>query len=235
MKKLFLKPCPVCYGHTAVMFLENGAQVVRCTNCGCGSAAQATEEEAANAWNQRGRCTDRRYTKIKYTEKGVYIAYQQGAGFVNEYTVKCTDEPAPNFLEALMDLRQFCIEMCELPEDYLDRITVKSVSLNYGGEADTMGATITACMELYNSNAPLNINTPNKPEAPYNPDQEWDEKTCLTEDCVYAIRNLALAAEEYLLGTRQQTSLFDGEGKSSDADQDGKTAEHAEAAPHKVA
>lgn len=57
---------------------------------------------------------------------------------MNEYTAKCTEEPAPNFLEALKDLRQFVIEMCELPEDYIDRITVKSVSLNYGGEADTI-------------------------------------------------------------------------------------------------
>lgn len=217
--KIFLKPCPVCYGHTAAMFTEEGAKVVRCVNCGCECAAQATEEQAADAWNKRKTLGDRRYTKIKYSDKGVYIAYQQGAGFVNEYTAKCTEEPAPNFLEALKDLRQFVIEMCELPEDYIDRITVKSVSLNYGGEADTMGATISASMELYNSNAPLNINTPNKPEMPYNPDQEWDEKNCLTEECVFAIRKLVLVAEEYLSGVRQQTSLFEqSEEKHSDQD-----------------
>lgn len=144
---------------------------------------------------------------------------------MNEYTAKCTEEPAPNFLEALKDLRQFVIKMCELPEDYIDRITVKSVSLNYGGEADTMGATISASMELYNSNAPLNINTPNKPEMPYNPDQEWDEKTCLTEECVFAIRKLVLVAEEYLSGVRQQTSLFEAE----------KNSDQGETVPPKVA
>ena len=218
--KIFLKPCPVCYGHTAAMFTEEGAKVVRCVNCGCACAAQA-----ADAWNKRKTLGDRRYTKIKYSEKGVYIAYQQGAGFVNEYTAKCTEEPAPNFLEALKDLRQFVSEMCELPEDYIDRITVKSVSLNYGGEADTMGATISASMELYNSNAPLNINTPNKPEMPYNPDQEWDEKICLTEECVFAIRKLVLVAEEYLSGVRQQTSLFEAE----------KNSDQGETVPPKVA
>lgn len=83
-----------------------------------------------------------------------------------------------------------------------------------------MGATISASMELYNSNAPLNINTPNKPEMPYNPDQEWDEKTCLTEECVFAIRKLVLVAEEYLSGVRQQTSLFEAE-KNSDQGETG--------------
>ena len=42
--KIFLKPCPVCYGHTAAMFTEEGAKVVRCVNCGCACAAQATED-----------------------------------------------------------------------------------------------------------------------------------------------------------------------------------------------
>lgn len=65
----------------------------------------------------------------------------------------------------------------------------------------------------------MNINTPNKPEMPYNPDQEWDEKTCLTEECVFAIRKLVLVAEEYLSGVRQQTSLFEqSEEKHSDQD-----------------
>ena len=42
--KIFLKPCPVCYGHTAAMFTEEGAKVVRCVNCGWACAAQAIEK-----------------------------------------------------------------------------------------------------------------------------------------------------------------------------------------------
>lgn len=153
---------------------------------------------------------NRRYTKIKYNAKtGVYIAYQQGQGWVNECTIKCGEMPAPKFLVALRNLREHVIALCELPKDYKDRITVTSVSLNYGGQMETMGATITAQMELLNSNCPLNLNTPNKPCEPYNADQEWDDKTCLTDECVSAINYLEAAADEYLQGVRAQIGLFD--------------------------
>ena len=151
----------------------------------------------------------RRFTKIKYNKGNVFVAYEQGA---NEYSMKCNEMPRAEFIQALIDLQEEVIEMCELPESYLERITVKSVSLNYGGKKETMGATITASMELFNSNAPLNLNTPNKPVEPYaegDYDDETLEKMCLTEDCVEKINTLINEANLYVDGKRAQGSLFD--------------------------
>ena len=151
----------------------------------------------------------RRFTKIKYNKGVVFVAYEQGA---NEYSMKCNEMPRAEFVQALIELQEEVIRMCELPDEYLDRITVKSVSLNYGGKKETMGATITASMELFYSNAPLNLNTPNKPVEPY-ADGEYDdealEKMCLSEECVEKIFILINEANLYVDGKRAQGSLFD--------------------------
>ena len=152
----------------------------------------------------------RRFTKIKYNKGNVFVAYEQGA---NEYSMKCNEMPRAEFVQALIDLQEEVIQMCELPDEYLKRITVKSVSLNYGGKRETMGATITASMELYNSNAPLNLNTPNKPVEPYNNEADYDdemlEKMCLSEACIEKLNILINEANLYVDGKRAQGSLFD--------------------------
>ena len=159
----------------------------------------------------------RRFTKIKYDGSQVELHYEDGEGYADKYTMKCSERPRPELGKAFMDLGVEVIQLCELPDNYLDRIIVRSVSLNYGGKQETMGATITAQMELYHSNCPLNLNTPNKPVEPYNTDCDYDDDTyakmCLSGDCIDKLETLIKEAELYVDGKRAQGSLFDDAGQ----------------------
>lgn len=152
----------------------------------------------------------RRYTKIKYDEKKgkVYLAFSCGQNYENNYTVECTEKPAPEFIEAMKALNEIVVQMCELPESYQKRIATKSVSLSYGGESEVMSATISAQMELYESNTPLNLNTPNKPAEPYSEAQEYDEVTCLSRKCIERLEILMEEADRYVDGHRAQGTLW---------------------------
>lgn len=151
-----------------------------------------------------------RFKKIKFNGQKVTLVYERETkdGGWDEYSLSCSDQPLPSFKDALQSLAQDIREMAELPEDYLTRITVTSVSLSYAGEEEVMGAVITGQMLLYHSVVGLNINTPHKPSAPYGEDA--DPKQLLTEDCVKRIEELIRAAEKYVDGERAQGELFPG-------------------------
>lgn len=154
----------------------------------------------------------RRFTKIKFDGVTVELHYEEGDGYTDKYTMKCNELPRPDMVVAFDELREEARLLCELPEDYLQRIDVRSVSLNYGGKQETMGATITARMKLEYSNAPLNLNTPNKPVEPYsegNYDDEILQKMCLRPECVEKLEALIDAANYYVDGQRAQGNLFD--------------------------
>ena len=154
----------------------------------------------------------RRFTKIKFDGTTVELHYEEGDNFADKYTMKCNELPRPDLVVAFDNLREEARVLCELPADYLPRIDVRSVSLNYGGKQETMGATITARMALEYSNAPLNLNTPNKPVEPYNEgnyDDEMLEKMCLRPECVDKLEKLIDEANYYVDGNRAQGSLFD--------------------------
>jgi hypothetical protein len=151
-----------------------------------------------------------RFNKIKLTKDGkVHLEYQVKAkkgGSWDDFSFTCSDEPKPEFRNALIDLAQDVIKMCELPEDYLGRIVVKGVSFSWGGEAEVMGAVIVAQMSLRKSNIPLNLNTPHKPSEPYS--EGADESQLLSDDCVGRLEDLIKEAEDYVKGIRAQGNLF---------------------------
>ena len=154
----------------------------------------------------------RRFKKIKFDGVNVFIQYEDGNNFQNEYTLKCDEQPRPEMAQAFKALAYEVLLLCELPEDYLGRLEVRSVSLNYGGKQETMGATFSARMKLNYSNAPLNLNTPNKPVEPYsegNYDDEILQKMCLRPECVEKLENLIDEANYYVDGNRAQGNLFD--------------------------
>ena len=70
-------------------------------------------------------------------------------------------------------------------------------------------------MKLAYSNAPLNLNTPNKPEEPYNTDCEYDDETyakmCLRSECIDKLYQLIDEANYYVDGQREQGNLFEGQ------------------------
>lgn len=152
-----------------------------------------------------------RIRKVKVTkEKRISMAYEipNKKGNWDEFTFVCADEPRPEFITALATLAEHVIEMCELPTAYLEKIKVRGVSFSFGGENDTMGATISAAMELQNSHPDLNINTPHKAVEMYNPETPKDDMQLLSGKCIEALSELITECEAYVKGDRAQGSLF---------------------------
>ena len=148
--------------------------------------------------------------KIKIKGTDVYLAWEDRneANAVIESSMTSKEPGRPELYQALAALAPDVIKMCELPEDYLDRITVRSVSFSYGGPDGTMGATISAGMHLEESYQDLNLNTPHKASAMYNPDTPDDEMQLLSSDCIERLEALQEECEAYIKGDRAQGSLF---------------------------
>ncbi len=151
-----------------------------------------------------------RFKKIKLTKEGkVQVEYEtkNSKGTTDEYSFSCADEPKVSFKKAMDDLAPDVLEMCELPEDYLNRIRVAGVSFSYGGENEIMGAVIIAQMVLEKSNLSLNLNTPHKIAEFYG--ETGDKRQLLNPDCVGRLDELIVEASDYVKGIRAQTNLFD--------------------------
>jgi len=151
-----------------------------------------------------------RIKKIKVTsDKKVNIAYEKisKTGMWDEYTFTCSELPRPELLTSLSQIAPHVIEMCELPDSYVDKIDVRSVSFSYGGEKEVMGATITSQMKLDKSNCNLNLNTPHKASDSYS-DAPADEKQLLTDICIDDLGRLCDEVKLYIGGERAQGKLF---------------------------
>ncbi|MDR3348825.1 MAG: hypothetical protein LBO03_04360 [Acidaminococcales bacterium] len=156
-------------------------------------------------------------SKVKHNKEGVYIEYadfiprlpRKGESAALAWlTLKCPEPPAPPFLAALQALAEDTAEICELPGDYAARIKVSGLTIKRG-EGGTK-VVITAQMELYNSDAPLNLNTP-LTEAPIGSALETKMNAVCHE------------AELYIQGERLQASLFPPE---ADEDEEAAGALH---------
>jgi len=150
-----------------------------------------------------------RFNKIKATKEGkIKMEYEvkNEKGGWDEFSFSCAEEPKPSFTAALADLTRDALEMCELPDVYLDRLQASGVSFSYGGENETMGAVIIASMLLNKSNTNLNLNTPHKTEDFYG--ETGDEMQLLNPECVSRLHRLIEEAEDYVKGIRAQGNLF---------------------------
>ena len=137
-----------------------------------------------------------RFNKIKVSKDSRYrFEYEvtKNDGEVDELTLSSKDRPRPEFLSTLDKLKPFVVEICELPNSYESKITVRGVSFSYGGASEVMGATITSVMTLENSTAPLILNTPHKTESFYS--EHGDERQLLPEKCVEVLNDLCDEAE----------------------------------------
>ena len=151
-----------------------------------------------------------RFKKIKITsEKKIMMLFekQSKSKAWDEYSLTCSEEARPEFYAAMQSLNKHVIEMCELPDDYIERITVRGVSFSYAGMDDVMGATISAGMRLDDSYTQLNLNTPHKASDSYS-GQDPDPMQVLDDKCVEALDRLCEEAELYIDGDRAQMQLF---------------------------
>lgn len=151
---------------------------------------------------------ERRLKKLKLDRFGkVDLSYQarrDDSAPWDDYTMSCNAAPRPEMALALQALVPDVLDICELPDDYAGGMTVASVSLSYGGDAETMGAVITALKALVGARAPLVLNTPHLPSASYS---DGDEPT-LGGETVAKLLDVEGEAFLYVDGDRAQGSLF---------------------------
>lgn len=132
-------------------------------------------------------------SKVKLKDDRVIIEYEKKSDVVernNQFALACADEPLPEFTAALTGLARYVLEICELPEDMLNRVKVTGVTYS------STGAVVTAQISLLKSNCPLNINTPHVAESE------------MTPMCVTALQHVRDEAKRYVLGERAQGELF---------------------------
>lgn len=155
-----------------------------------------------------------KYTRIKKVKvaddkiKIIYERFNETTRTWDEYSVSCSDLARPEFYAALKALAPHVIEMCELPEEYVDRIKVTGVTFDYSGKDEVMGAVIIAQMKLDKSYTNLNLTTPHKASAPYSEYSPPDPMQLLTPECIAALDNLCDEVKTYLRGERAQLSMF---------------------------
>jgi hypothetical protein len=147
-----------------------------------------------------------RITKVKFDGSKVRIEYEnkrEDQKQWDEFTLQSADLPTLELTDALADLRQDVLAICELPADDLLKLTVRGVTLTHTN--DVLGACITALKSLKTANAPLVINTPHLPETPYGD----GDSPVLATSTVDRLHTLMLAAERYIDGERAQADLFE--------------------------
>ncbi|MCB1305684.1 MAG: hypothetical protein KDK37_15460, partial [Leptospiraceae bacterium] len=100
-----------------------------------------------------------RFRKIKYTGEPLRVSLvweKQNGDSWDEYSMSSLDQPHSDFVAALQGLVPSVIEICEWnPEDEENefyRHSIRGVTLGYGGENETMGASISSMRALKNSN-----------------------------------------------------------------------------------
>ena len=183
----------------------------KCSQCGNKGACQngLCLECSAKLIMDKSRSQIVRFLKIKVTKDGkIGIIYElRNKEQWDEYSMTSSDKAKPSFHEALQALTEDIVDMCELPNNYQDRIIVKGVSFSYGGEKEVMGATIIAQMQLRRSNVPLNLNTPHKAEEPYG-EGEGDPAQLLSDSCIRRLETLMEEAEDFMKGIRAQVDMF---------------------------
>jgi hypothetical protein len=157
--------------------------------------------------------TETRFTKIKYDGAKVRIEYEveREGKEPDEYSLFSADAPSTSFQAALGALREDVIAICELPADQMDKLHIRGVSISHTN--GIMGACITALKTVQTANAPLVLNSPHLPSAPYsdNPEPVLPPETC------ERLRALMAEAQKYIDGERAQGNLFADVASSEDA------------------
>src|SRR5438309_1841834 len=105
------------------------------------------------------------FKKIKLADGVVTLELEEkpSAQREEQRVVTSREAPHPDFVEAFAAFIPVVIDLCELPEDYADGLTVRSASLSLDEEGNR-GIVVTSLKKLSKVPAPLVLNTPHVSE-----------------------------------------------------------------------
>lgn len=141
---------------------------------------------------------------VEYTKE-----CEKKPGCEDEFSTTYNERATDSLYRALQALRIDLEAICELPEGYGDRITVKGVSLSYSS-AGKRGCVITGQMELFGSVCPLNLNTPHKVEAfDDEEDKNNNHKNLLDPATIMRLNSFLAEVAKYIGGERAQVDMME--------------------------
>jgi len=164
--------------------------------------------------------------KIQIKGEKIHLEYSKripkgnGEELVDDYTMTCSEAPLPDFHRVLQSLKEYVVEICELPDNYADGIKVTGVSFTHDDES--WGAVMSAVKTLKSSNTPFNIHTPWKEashefQAPTK--SAGENKILLSKNCTKSLELLREHCFRYIDGERAQVTLpFETKGKRTKAE-----------------
>nr|DAL55741.1 MAG TPA_asm: hypothetical protein [Caudoviricetes sp.] len=121
----------------------------------------------------------------------------------DEYHMRCSDLPRPEFFQALAEIGRDVLELLEFPSTWLGDIKVRGVTYTYSDKGNK-GVVITAVRDLNKSSRQMNLVTPCFLYDSDNPDTFTIPYFTLER-----LNKLEEEAERYIDGDRAQGSLFD--------------------------
>jgi hypothetical protein len=101
-------------------------------------------------------------TKIKHSKGETEIIWKEENGLTGEsieHKLTCSEPPRPELVDALQAFTSYVIELCELPSEYGDTLSVTGVSINENEHMGT-GIVVTSLKKVSKANSPVVINTP---------------------------------------------------------------------------
>lgn len=136
--------------------------------------------------------------KMRRSAKKLSFTYLNGE---EEHSASYKDNPLPSFGPALDALAPLVCELCELPHDYKDGLTVSGLTLAESGKVECV--TIVAKKEIAGNSRPFNIATPLIPiDQP-----EEGEGTHLTIAQAILVETALEEARKYIRGERAQGQM----------------------------
>ena len=136
--------------------------------------------------------------KIRRSSKKLTFVFLNGE---EEHSASYKDNPLPTFGPSLDALAPLVCELCELPKDYKDGLTVSGLTLCESGKVECV--TIVAKKEIAGNSRPFNIATPLIPiDQP-----EEGEGSHLTIAQAILVETALEEARKYIRGERSQGQI----------------------------
>lgn len=126
----------------------------------------------------------------------------------DELTGIFSDEPAPEFYNAMGKLNAVAAGICKFDNEYAKRLHVYGVTYKYNKDSE-MSAMLHCKMELPDTDQSLVFNTPMRKCAP----DDVTEGLFLSDTAAKALWNMELETRKYISGKRAQISLFGDNGE----------------------